>query len=155
MDLKGRRWPNPYDIYNQDSYLAWLVEPISFPGGVLTRAALALWEQRDDLVRAFPDVCGRDLPRFADWLKHHGEGVRAGLHPIFLEPVGARDAAVHSRRSTFGPQLHPYDTVAVERAAELLAQLDLTRPGAMTAWLNEPIPGTAERSPETGRASCR
>ncbi|HXU32262.1 MAG TPA: glycosyltransferase, partial [Thermoanaerobaculia bacterium] len=147
MDPKGRRWPNPYDIYNQDSYLAWLVEPISFPGGVLTRAALALWELRDDLVRAFPDVCGRDLPRFAAWLKHHGEGVRAGLHPIFLEPVHARDAAVHSRRSTFGPQLHPYDTVAVERAAELLAQLDLTRPGAMTAWLNEPIPGTAERSP--------
>ena len=146
MDPKGRRWPNPYDIYQGDSYFSWLVEPISCPGGILTRAVLALWELRDDLVRAFPDVCGRDLARFADWLKHYGEGLRAGLHPIFLEPVRARDGA-HRRRSTFGPQLHPYDTVAVERAAELLSRLDLSRPGAMTAWLNEPIPGTAERSP--------
>ncbi|MEP7012237.1 MAG: glycosyltransferase [Acidobacteriota bacterium] len=147
MDPKGRRWPNPYDIYNQDSYFAWLVEPISFPGGILTRAALALWELRDDLVRAFPDVCGRDLARFADWLKLHGEGARAGLHSIFVEPVRSRETAVRGRRSTFGPELHPYDTVAVERSAELLSRLDLTRPGAMTGWLNEPIPGTAEHSP--------
>jgi glycosyltransferase involved in cell wall biosynthesis len=150
MDPKGRRWANPYDIYTRDSYFAWLVEPIHCAGGVITRAALALWEQRDDLVRAFPDVCGRDLPRYADWLKLHGEGVRAGLHPIFLEPVGVRDAA-RGRRATFGPQLHPYDTVAVERAADLLAHIDLSRPGAMTVWLNEPIPGTAARHPVVTR----
>ncbi|HEV7670213.1 MAG TPA: glycosyltransferase [Thermoanaerobaculia bacterium] len=153
MDPKGRRWPNPYDIYSQDSFFAWLVEPIPYPGGTLNRAVLALWELRDDLVRAFPEVCGRDLRRYVHWLKLHGEGVRAGLHPIFLEPVGARDdpALVQPRHSTFGPQLHPYATVAVERAAELLARLDLTRPGAMTAWLNEPIPGTAARNPVVTR----
>ncbi len=153
MDPKGVRWPNPYDIHNQDSFFAWLVEPIAYPGGVLTRAALALWELRDDLVRAFPDVCGADLPRYADWLKGHGEGARAGLHPIFLEPVGVRGDGARSRprRSTFGPHLHPYDTVAVERAAELLAQIDLRHPGAMTGWLNEPIPGTAERTPTLTR----
>lgn len=153
MDPKGRRWPNPYDIYHQDSFFAWLVEPIHFPGGILTRAVLALWELRDDLVRAFPEVCGRDLGRYTDWLKHHGEGVRAGLHPIFLAPVGVRAMAVRGRRATFGSHLHPYDTIAVERAGEVLAQLDLSRPGAMTAWLNEPIPGTAERTPVITRVA--
>ncbi len=146
MDPKGRRWPNPFDLYNEDSFLAFLVEPVHYPGGVLTRAALALWELREDLVRAFPEVCGRDLKRFADWLKLHGEGVRAGLHPIFLEPVGPKDGHRY-RRSTFGPQLHPYETIATERAGELLAKVDLSRPESMTAWLNEPIPGAAERTP--------
>ena len=147
MDPKGRRWTDPYDIHNRDSYFAWLVEPIALSGGVLTRAALALWELRDDLVRAFPEVCGKDLPRYVDWLKNHGEGVRAGLHPIFLEPVDPRNAMARRRRSTFGPQLYPYDSIAVERAGDLLAKIDLSRPGAMADWLNEPIPGTAERSP--------
>src|SRR6185295_4819017 len=52
-----------------------------------------------------------------------------------------------TRRSSFGPMLHPYATTAVERASEVLARLDLTRPGAMAGWLNEPIPGTAKPRP--------
>ncbi len=149
MDPKGRRFENPFDLYQDDSFFAWLVEPISLPGGVLNRMTLALWELRDDLVRAFPDVCGQDLPGYANWLKLHGEGVRAGMHPIFLEPIGTRDEVARDwpRRSAFGPKLHPYDSIVLERPSDLLAHIDLSRPGAMTAWLNEPIPGTAHRTP--------
>ena len=149
MDPKGRRWSDPYDLHRPDSFFAWLVEPVEYPGGFLTRAALALWEQRDDLVHAFPDVCGADLVRFVSWLKFHHEGERAGLHPIFVEPNRSRTEGVdpRTRRSSFGPMLHPYATTAVERASEVLARLDLTRPGAMAGWLNEPIPGTAKPRP--------
>lgn len=146
-DPKGLRWADPFDIHCEDSFFEWLIEPIAYPAGTLNRTTLALWEERDDLVRAFPQVCGEDLRPYADWLIVHGEGVKAGLHPVFLDPVRAHGPGSPERRSTFSRQLHPYTAAVTDKAAELLARTDLTRPGAMTLWLNEPVPGTASAEP--------
>ncbi len=37
--------------------------------------------------------------------------------------------------------------VGAELVEDTIAKVDLSRPESMTAWLNEPIPGTAERTP--------
>ena len=101
LDPLGRRWPDPFDAHRDDSFLAYLLEPLRFAHGRLNRIALAHWEERDDLLRAFPDVCGADLVAYSRWLRG-GEGSRAGLASCFLAALGpkpADDSAAQDRFS--------------------------------------------------------
>lgn len=88
VDPLGERWPDPYEPVGASSCLSWLTEPLAFPSGTLVRAALALWESRTDLIDAFPDPCGRDLPGFVAWLLDHGGAADAGFDSRLLGAVG-------------------------------------------------------------------
>jgi glycosyltransferase involved in cell wall biosynthesis len=141
VDPRGHRWSDPFAPAGPDSYLTWLTEPLEFPAGTLTRGVLALWEARPDLIRHFPDVCGSDLPRFIHWLIQDGEGVRNGLHPVFLHAVAARaHAPSNGAGRAGGPRpLPPVAPPLGGSPHEILATANLERPGAMAAWFNEQV----------------
>ncbi|MGH7292801.1 MAG: hypothetical protein ACREJT_16395, partial [Myxococcota bacterium] len=73
IDPDGRRWPDPFATDAADTFLAWLLEPIEGAGGVLNRAVLALWEERAELVSAFPLVLDEHLPYYVSWLAQYGQ----------------------------------------------------------------------------------
>jgi glycosyltransferase involved in cell wall biosynthesis len=93
-----RRFGDPFATAAEGSFWAWLRGPAkaSEPGqAYLSRLLDHLWRERVDLLQAFPDAAGRDLPRFADWL-WEGGAREHGLDEVFLEPLAplaARPAA--------------------------------------------------------------
>lgn len=149
LDPHARRWPNPFDPHCSDSYLEYLLEPLSFGTGRLNRVALSMWEERDDLMRAFPKVCGSDLLRYCAWLTAAGEGARAGLAPCFLAALGRHADAPQKRvpRKRFAYETTPYDATVSDTALRILNHRHLSDPGDLTTWLNEPTPGTLHRNP--------
>ena len=154
VDPRGRRWPEPFAHLTADSYLSWLCEPLEFSAGSLTRAVLALWEMRPDLIRSFPDVCDRDLPRYAHWLIEDGEATRNGLDPVFWRAVSARRALAAGNGALPFAGARPLPPMAVPPLGssphEILAAIDLRRPGGAAAWLNEPV-SPVEQGPRLTR----
>jgi glycosyltransferase involved in cell wall biosynthesis/SAM-dependent methyltransferase len=147
LDPLGRRWPDPFDTDDPDSFLGWLVEPLDFPAGALNRAALAVWEDRPDVAIAFPRVCDEDLPRFVDWLTVYGEGARAGFAPALLDGIRAYGRRQKDSLSeALAGFVAPYDGGA-EYPSLPLQSLDFTQPGELLGWLNQAVPGAAKRRP--------
>jgi glycosyltransferase involved in cell wall biosynthesis/peptidoglycan/xylan/chitin deacetylase (PgdA/CDA1 family)/2-polyprenyl-3-methyl-5-hydroxy-6-metoxy-1,4-benzoquinol methylase len=147
LDPLGRRWPDPFDTHDADSFLGWLTEPLEFPAGALNRAALAVWEDRPDVAIAFPRVCDEDLPRFVDWLTVYGEGARAGFTPALLDGIRAYGRRQKdSLAEALAGFVAPYDGDA-EYPSLPFASLDFTAPGELLGWLNQVVPGAAKRRP--------
>jgi glycosyltransferase involved in cell wall biosynthesis len=153
IDPWGRRWPDPFEPHREDSYLEYLMEPLRFTRGRLNRVTLTFWEEREDLMRAFPDVCGVDLPRFASWLTDAGEGLRAGIAPCFLAGIGAArgTAASGEFAERFSYRLFPYDATVSDTALRLLPHINFAQPGELAPWLTDAVPGTAHAAPVVTR----
>lgn len=122
VDPRAMRWPDAFAARGDDSFLAWLAEPIHFSGTAVNRAALCFWNHRPDLRAEFPDPLGRDLERFVGWFLDGG-GAESGIDEIFLEPM---------RRMRYVPGPPPPDKERDEIAAMCLAN-----PGGDRDWLNE------------------
>ncbi|MFN7941952.1 MAG: hypothetical protein U0X73_10140 [Thermoanaerobaculia bacterium] len=140
VDPLGERFPEPFDGAADDGFFAFLVEPLALAGGVLNRAALALWESRTDLIHAFPDPGGADLAAYVAWLTQSGEGERAGLDPVFLAGlrVGAATAADGVAAPTREkPRAAPAELRDPARA--LLATWRLDDLGGPPPWLVEAV----------------
>ncbi|MEP7013330.1 MAG: glycosyltransferase [Acidobacteriota bacterium] len=144
LDPSGVRWSDPFDFESPEGFAAWLAEPLDFHEGVLTRAALALWEHRTDLVRAFPRVCDEDLPRYVDWLVRFGEGAKEGLDAAFLNELRVHPKKERFLAGHFEATVPPHSANADLWHASLLETIDLSAPGSLAHWLNEPAGGTAE-----------
>ena len=143
LDPSGRRWPDPFDFESSEGFANWLCEPLEFHEGALTRAALALWEHRADLVRAFPRVCDEDLPKYVEWLVRYGEGAREGLDAAFLQEVKVSNKKERFIAGRFESTIAPHSANADLWPASLLETIDLNAPGSLARWLNEPADGTA------------
>jgi glycosyltransferase involved in cell wall biosynthesis len=143
LDPSGRRWPDPFDFESSEGFAGWLCEPLEFQEGVLTRAALALWEHRADLVRAFPRVCDEDLPRYVEWLVRYGEGASAGLDAVFLHEVQVSKKKERFIAGRIEATIAPHSANADLWPVPLLETIDLSAPGSLARWLNEPADGTA------------
>ena len=140
VDPDGRRWSDPFESCGDDAYLGWLVEPLAFPNGTLHRLALALWEDRLDLVDHFPDVCGEHLAAFVDWLRRDGGAAAAGMDERLLGGVSAGRPAISSTNGTSTGFSHtPFVATLARRPTALLERLDLQNPGPLLSWLNEPL----------------
>lgn len=137
VDPNGRRWQDPFETQCADSFLRWLAEPLQFPGGTLTRAVLALWEIRPDLVAAFPGLGDEDLPRFIGWLRAGG-AAEAGIDEVFLRELRIVASRTPSSNGA-GPVLEPYDASTRDHAHAFLGRIDLSNPAGLTRWLNEPV----------------
>ncbi len=177
VDPDGARWADPFACGSQD-FVAWLTEPLAFPGGMLTRLALSLWEESAELRGRWADPCGADLVPFVAHL-HAGAAARAGLPREFLQALGGAGAGGRASfvepggtapsppdppcsasgvtperqrgRAEWVHAVKPLSNPAAARGSPptdprgLLAQLDVAHPGALTAWLNEPLGPLAAR----------
>ncbi|HEV7668835.1 MAG TPA: glycosyltransferase [Thermoanaerobaculia bacterium] len=144
LDPSGVRWSDPFAFESPESFAGWLAEPLEFAEGVLTRAALALWEHRTDLVRAFPRVCDEDLPRYVDWLVRYGEGAKEGLDAAFLNELKVNPKKERFIAGRFEATIAPHSANADLQHTSLLETIDLSAPGSLARWLNEPAGGTAQ-----------
>ena len=83
----------PHPLLDPAGLVAWLREPEdpAHPAG-LSRYLMHLHRERRDLKQAFPQVPGKDAPRFLAWVQHHG---RAGarIPEALLPPEDAVDAS--------------------------------------------------------------
>ena len=128
-DPSGLRWPDPFAVDVEDSFLAWLAEPVKLHGQTANRTALYLWQERPDVKKEFLDLDGDDLPRFLEWyyLKGHRE---EGFHDFFMEALRATP-----------PTINSYPFVA---EIDEVARINLANPGERLAWLNELVDDGAE-----------
>lgn len=134
VDPEGRRWPNPYGCLGRDAFLSWLVRPIRVGGTWLSRAVLALWQERDDLRACFPDPLGESAAHLASWFVDCG-AAGAGYHPSLVDDL---------RR-----------VISEERdlARDVAPCIDLSNPGEAADWLNESVDGAVTASPLVTRAA--
>ncbi len=121
VDPSGARWPDPFDVECEDSFLSWLATPIHLDGGVANRAALYLWQYNDNLQAEFPRIDDRDLPRFSQWFVSGGSAEH-DLDDIFVDPLRA-----HLSASLF------------HDGWKRIRGITLSAPGAEAHWLNKPV----------------
>ena len=79
--------PNPFDTRRPDAFEDWLNE-MTGPQEV-TRYLRALYEEREDIRHAFPDIDGADARLFVDWVRETGAphtGIPDRLVPRPLHP---------------------------------------------------------------------
>jgi glycosyltransferase involved in cell wall biosynthesis len=77
------------DVQFLTNLLAWLNEPIeSTPSHqpLVTRLALAVYQQRPDIQRAFPDVLGRDRLEYVRWFVNWGKD-DLNIDDFFVRPM--------------------------------------------------------------------
>lgn len=70
-------------------FLSWLNEPIKTNDPtqpVITRLALAIYQQRQDLQQVYPDVLGRDRRRYNRWFLSRAKN-EFGLDDFFVQPL--------------------------------------------------------------------
>lgn len=146
-DPHGRRFADPFDRAAPDAFYDWLGEPLDFAAGRLTRAALALWESRPELVARFPELAHRDLPAFVAWLAGEGRAAAGELPAALLAGVAVApdttDRRVPYQQEPFRHFLH----LARPQRPEALEAIDLAQPGGWLAWLIEPFPGAGPERP--------
>lgn len=144
LDPCGERWSDPFDSAGADSFYAFLRAPVRFPAGTLNQAALALWESRSDLLKAFPDPCGEDLAAFVAWLLDHGEARRAGFDERLLAGVSATPTP--TTEDVDMPPVEPLRAareIARDPRAVLLGQLTNARESATGDWwIDQGLPFT-------------
>src|SRR5262249_46275719 len=76
---------NPLDGSSTDRFMAWLNEPVTFglKAGV-SRYLRAIYDERPDLQRAFPDLAGANRSQYINWA--HVSGVVEEKIPTQLLP---------------------------------------------------------------------
>jgi glycosyltransferase involved in cell wall biosynthesis len=65
--------PSPFNPEKKEDFLNWLNEPVRKAPPVITRYMLAVYEERDDVRKAFPDPTGADAASFRDWYVLFGQ----------------------------------------------------------------------------------
>ena len=82
----GSEPPNPWDA-GISAFLSWLNEPAGGAPGTpeATRYLMALHAERADLILAFPDVPGADMPAFLAWAASKTDAEQDGI-PAALAP---------------------------------------------------------------------
>ncbi len=123
---EGRLSRSPFSDTGRAELFAYLNEPAQRGRAAgLTRAHLAIWEDRIDLRAAYPHLDGPDGEGYAGWLCVHGseEGLPRALLPP-APPHIYRDAApdLHEREEPWGVNVAGFFTseLGVGEAARLL-----------------------------------
>ncbi len=137
LDPEGTRFPDPFDQSDPRGFWQWLREPVPTVDKILTRAALALWEQTPEVAERFPDPLHQDREQFLTWVQE--EGARAHELPEELlkpSPLESREPfTVPYPQQPFRPLVR---VVREERSA--LETVDLSQPGSWTPYLLETLP---------------
>ena len=65
--------PSPFGPGGEEVFLQWLNEPVEQTRKDVTRYMLAVYDEREDVQKAFPDVKGTDAAGFRDWYRNFGQ----------------------------------------------------------------------------------
>lgn len=82
------RFPDPFNTQGNDSYYNWLITPNGEYNSVPPLFS-EIWRSRSDLLKAFPDVSGRDREAFIRWMLADGVG-QCGLDARLVREAAAR-----------------------------------------------------------------
>jgi glycosyltransferase involved in cell wall biosynthesis/2-polyprenyl-3-methyl-5-hydroxy-6-metoxy-1,4-benzoquinol methylase len=120
--------PCPFDPGMEAEFLAWLNEPVA--GGLrktVSRYLHAIYQDRPDLQRAFPDLADAGVEPFFDWIRGDGvvqHNIPPGLIPPVLESAAGDSALAYvpAARVTPGVNIAGYfrAELGVGEAARLL-----------------------------------
>ncbi len=146
-DPHGRRFADPFDRAAPDGFFTWLAEPLELEAGRLTRAAIALWESRPELVARFPELAHGDLAGFVGWLAGEGRAAAAELPAELLAAVEIRRDATARRVPYQQEPFRHFLRLARPERPEALEAIDLGSPGEWLPWLVEPFPGGGPERP--------
>jgi len=67
-----REPPLPFNPETEPAFLDWLNSPAAGVRADVSRYLYSIYQDRPDLVRAFPDLAGDDGARYVEWLRHSG-----------------------------------------------------------------------------------
>ncbi|MGE0639758.1 MAG: hypothetical protein AB7G12_12115 [Thermoanaerobaculia bacterium] len=149
LDPFARRFTDPFDTAGDDSFFAWLRQPIRFARGTLTRAALAAWESDPELVRRFPSVGHHDLVDFVDWIRSPAGRRSAGVPGELLEGVALAepDAEPAAEPPYQQEPLRVFLRLTSPEAPGRLTDVVLGEPLGASRWLLDPFPGAGPSKP--------
>jgi hypothetical protein len=120
IDPCALRWPDPFDIEGEDSFLAWLAAPVEVENGLVNRAATYLWKHHDELRAEFPHIDGGDLARYLEWY------AREGAEQYVVPEV-------------FTGSFEGRELLELTSVWERMRREAVTDPGTSSDWLNEPV----------------
>ena len=87
--LRGR-WPSEVSAIGPDSFFSWLNSPADLAAAegysdlAISNLAAFIYEEREDLRAAFPDLVSQDRPKFVEWFLQYAPR-EYGLEKAFLE----------------------------------------------------------------------
>jgi glycosyltransferase involved in cell wall biosynthesis len=94
---------NPVDIIPDKSFVSnffsWLNEPVEAGNPaqpIISRLAFAIYQQRSDLQRVFPDILGKNRQQYSRWFLKWAKA-ELGLHDFFVQPMQNQQSAPISR----------------------------------------------------------
>lgn len=137
-----RRFGNPFRS-ESGSFLEWLRAP-RVPGSPVTHLVDFLYQQRPDVMRAFPGPDDVDALALHDWLVAHA-GDDFGLDEAWIETFRQTCERVAARNA----ELAAAEQVALEQAAKAKAEAE--RESEQLAVIEE----AAREKAETGRETAR
>jgi glycosyltransferase involved in cell wall biosynthesis/SAM-dependent methyltransferase len=121
--------PDPFDPTAAASFIEWLRAPARNGRRIdVSRYAYALYMERPDLQRAFPDVFGSDGPRYVQWLHDIGQAQEGFAEELLPGPP--RSATMTSRTRTVGMRA----MVRAERRLRALAYSHPALARGKPAW---------------------
>lgn len=106
--------PSPFGPGGEEEFLRWLNEPVGQGQQVVTRYMLAVYEEREDVRKAFPDPSGANAAGFRDWYLLFGQ--RELDLPAAMVPADARSKADANRAASFSLSTAPVNVVGYFRA---------------------------------------
>lgn len=115
-----KRFGNPFQTGGSESYYTWLQTPLkkSANGVTLTNLHLMFYRSRDDLEHAFPDIFGRNLQDFADWMTgkgHSDHGFDFDFLSVLRPSVVKRERALTEPRPAFKVYKAPWWKRLIEK----------------------------------------
>jgi glycosyltransferase involved in cell wall biosynthesis len=120
--------PSPFGPDGENGFVAWLNEPIDGAGEGVTRYMLAVYDEREDVRKAYPDPLGSDAAGFRNW--YHLFGFRELEIPEILVDTRPRvDASAGTQSTTVPVNVAGYFRAELGigvAARALLAALDTT-----------------------------
>ncbi len=112
----GRLRSSVFSARGAKRFVSYLNETPSGNGGI-SRYGCAIWDSRDDLREAFPDIEGRDAPAFSQWMHENATALRIS------ERLLPQTAPSGARATTNGSASQPNGGLGVNLAGYLSSEL--------------------------------
>ena len=94
--------PNPFDASNPGAFVEWLNQPASGGPRLVSRFLLAIYNDRPDLQRAFPNLFSDDAEQYVSWIRRDGV-VQEKIPPVLMPSTSKGPAHTFAAESELKP----------------------------------------------------